>query len=114
MQFLWTPAVGLGFQYELNYLHGRAFYNWHPVQRSMLIGTRFADTPQLHWVSAPGGARRQLTFSSEPVRGGAFRPKTGDCILYTQDAGGGEFFQLYRYDVREGRTTLLSNFEGWP
>ncbi len=86
-----------------------AFYSWHPLERSMLIGTRFAETPQLHWVGSPGAARRQLTFSTEPVRGGAFRPKTGDCILYTQDSGGGEFFQLYRYDVKEGRTTLLSD-----
>lgn len=86
-----------------------AFYSWHPKERSMLIGTRFADTPQLHWVAAPGGARRQLTFSAEPVRGGSFRPRTGDCILYSQDAGGGEFFQIYRYDVKDGRVTLLSD-----
>lgn len=86
-----------------------AFYSWHPRERSMLIGTRFAETPQLHWVASPGAARRQMTFSAEPVRGGAFRPRTGDSILYTQDAGGGEFFQLYRYDVKTGRTTLLSD-----
>lgn len=86
-----------------------AFLSWHPKERSILVGTRFADTPQLHWVSHPGGARKQLTFSSEPIRGGAFRPHTGECILYTQDSGGGEFFQLYRYDLKDGRSTLLTD-----
>jgi len=75
----------------------------------MLISTRFADTPQLHWVGRPGGARRQLTFSPEPVRGGSIRPKTGESILYVQDSGGGEFFQYYRYDFKDGRSTLLTD-----
>ena len=53
------------------------FSAWNPVDRSMLIGTRFAATSQLHKVATPGGARSQLTFESEPVRGGSF------CLLYT-------------------------------
>ena len=31
-----------------------SFQGWHPKQRAMLVGTRFADTPQLHWVAQPG------------------------------------------------------------
>src|SRR5258708_4672853 len=38
------------------------FLDWSPTGREMLISTRFADTPQLHLVKAPGGARQQLTF----------------------------------------------------
>ena len=34
--------------------------------KSMLIGTRFGDTAQIHRVAMPGGARTQLTFSREP------------------------------------------------
>ncbi|HAM71210.1 MAG TPA: peptidase S9, prolyl oligopeptidase [Verrucomicrobiales bacterium] len=75
----------------------------------MLINTRFAETPQLHWVSHPGGARRQLTFASEPVRAGAVRPVYGDSVLFSQDTGGGEFFQLYRLDLKDGQTTLLTD-----
>ena len=33
----------------------------------MLINTRFANTPQVHRVVSPGGARTQLTFAAEPV-----------------------------------------------
>jgi len=32
--------------------------DWNPAKREMLIATRFGDTPQLHLVSAPGGARQ--------------------------------------------------------
>src|ERR1700737_2785079 len=32
--------------------------DWHPARREMLISTRFAETPQLHLVKAPGGARQ--------------------------------------------------------
>jgi dipeptidyl aminopeptidase/acylaminoacyl peptidase len=93
------------------YLEFRAaiFAGWHPVKSQMLILTRFADTAQLHLVKMPGGARNQLTYSAEPVSGAAFRPKTGDCIVLVQDSGGGEFYQLYRFDVVTGKITLLTD-----
>ncbi len=86
-----------------------AFQGWHPQRREMLITTRFAETPQLHLLKMPGGARRQLTFQPEPVSGGGFRPKTGEMIVFGQDTGGGEAFQLYRYDLATGRITLLTD-----
>ena len=64
---------------------------------------------QLHLVQSPGAARKQLTFLPEPVGGGRFQPKTGACIVFSQDTGGGEFYQLYRYDVADGRITLLTD-----
>ena len=84
-----------------------AFQGWHPQRREMLITTRFADSAQLHLVKTPGGARRQLTFLPEPVKGGGFRPKTGECIVFAQDTGGSEAFQLYRYETATGVITLL-------
>ena len=86
-----------------------AFSGWHPQQRQMLVVTRFADAPQLHLVSQPGGARRQITFLSEPVAGGSFDPRAGEFAVFVQDAGGGEFFQLYRLDFADGRVTLLTD-----
>lgn len=86
-----------------------AFNSWHPVRREMLITTRFADSAQLHLVKMPGGARRQLTFFADPVAGGSFRPKTGDFILFSQDTGGGEFYQLYRYDLEDGQVSMLTD-----
>ncbi len=86
-----------------------SFQGWHPTRREMLIVTRFADTAQLHRVQQPGGARRQLTFFTEPVAGGRFQPRQGKYIVFSQDSGGGEFFQLHRYDVAEGRVTQLTD-----
>lgn len=86
-----------------------AFLGWHPLRREMLISTRFADTPQLHQVKAPGGARRQMTFLKEPVLSGGYRPKTGECIVFSQDAGGNENFQFHRLDPSTGQVTLLTD-----
>jgi dipeptidyl aminopeptidase/acylaminoacyl peptidase len=83
--------------------------SWHPVRREMLISTRFGDTPQVHLVKMPGGARTQLTFFPERVAGAAFRPKTGDAFVFSKDVGGNEFFQLYRYDLATGDVTLLTD-----
>jgi len=83
--------------------------SWHPVRREMLIGTRFGDTPQVHMVRTPLGARTQLTFFPERVGGANFRPKTGDYFVFSKDIGGNEFFQLYRYDMSSGDVTLLTD-----
>jgi dipeptidyl aminopeptidase/acylaminoacyl peptidase len=86
-----------------------AFNSWHPTRREMIVSTRFADSSQLHLVKMPGGARRQLTFFADPVAGGSFQPKRGAFIVFSQDTGGGEFYQLYRYDLADGRVTLLTD-----
>src|ERR1700731_2696901 len=83
--------------------------DWHPTKREMLIATRFADTPQLHLVKMPGGTRQQLTFFADSVGGGRFHPNGGDYILFAKDIGGGEWYQLYRYDVATGNVTLLTD-----
>lgn len=86
-----------------------AFLDWHPQRREMLISTRFAETPQLHLVAIPGGARRQLTFFPEPVGGAAFQPKLGNYLVFSQDTGGSEFFQFHRFDLADARATLLTD-----
>jgi dipeptidyl aminopeptidase/acylaminoacyl peptidase len=83
--------------------------DWHPDRREMLISTRFGNTFQLHLVKMPGGERQQLTFFSEPVRTGLFHPIGGDYIVFQRDVGGGEWYQLYRYDVGTGDSTLLTD-----
>jgi dipeptidyl aminopeptidase/acylaminoacyl peptidase len=83
--------------------------DWNPAKREMLIATRFGDTPQLHLLSTPGGARTQLTFYSDAVTNGRFHPNGGDYIVFSKDIGGGEWYQLYRYDLKTGEVTLLTD-----
>jgi dipeptidyl aminopeptidase/acylaminoacyl peptidase len=85
------------------------FVDWHPTQRSLLVSTRFAETSQLHWVEMPGGDRRQLTFFPDAVSNGRFHPNGGDYIVFPKDIGGGEWYQLYRYDIATGAVTLLTD-----
>ena len=92
-----------------------SFLGWDAATRSMLIGTRFANTSQLHVVAAPMGARRQVSFEDEPVSG-RLSPR-GGTLVAIKDTGGGEFFQLYT--LQNGHLTLLTdgksrnNFGTW-
>ena len=83
--------------------------SWHPRQREMIISTRFADTNQLHRVRQPEGARTQLTFFADRVGAASFQPRHGRYFVFSKDAGGGEWFQLYRYDLPGGEVTLLTD-----
>ena len=88
---------------------GASLDSWDPVKREMLISTRFADTNQIHLVKMPGGARTQLTFYPDRVAGAQYSPVKDDSFLFSKDVGGGEFFQLYRYDAASGDVTLLTD-----
>jgi dipeptidyl aminopeptidase/acylaminoacyl peptidase len=92
-----------------NNFRGASLDSWDPVKREMLISTRFADTSQVHLVKMPGGARTQLTFYTDRVASAQYPPTKADFFVFSKDIGGGEFFQLYRYDVASGDATLLTD-----
>jgi len=107
-----VPAISAELKDDVGrYLEFRTagFSGWHPLRREMIIATRFADSSQLHLVKSPGAARKQVTFRTEPVRGGRFDPVKGEFMVFGQDTGGGEFFQFYRLDLADGRVTLLTD-----
>jgi dipeptidyl aminopeptidase/acylaminoacyl peptidase len=79
-----------------------AFADWLP-DGTMLIATRFGSTPQLHHLTAPGAARRQITFFDEPVTGAQARPKGSGEFVFARDRGGDEYYQGY--------VTRLAGFE---
>ena len=89
-------------------------FDWHPVDRSLMISTRFADTPQVHEVRGPGADRRQLTFYRDRVTAASWPPvprKTadGEFFVFARDVGGDEFAQLWRLDRGTGKSTLLTD-----
>jgi dipeptidyl aminopeptidase/acylaminoacyl peptidase len=81
------------------------FEGWFP-DGSMLIATRFGDTQQLHHVAAPGAARTQLTFGSEPIASAHVIPGSQRFVL-VRDTGGDEWFQLYAQGLT-GQPTRIS------
>ena len=88
---------------------GASVTSWHPVRREILISTRFADVAQIHDVKMPGGARSQLTYYGDPVNHAQYEPTQGNYFVFAKDSGGGEFYQLYRYDLATGDIALLTD-----
>lgn len=88
---------------------GASIVAWHPLKKEMLISTRFGNSNQLHYVKAPGGDRKQITFFDEPITTASFEPVKGDYFLFLKDNGGNEFTQIFRYDLSTNKTTLLTD-----
>jgi dipeptidyl aminopeptidase/acylaminoacyl peptidase len=88
---------------------GASLESWDPLQREMLISTRFADTNQIHLVKMPGGARTQLTFYPDRVATAQYSPARSNFVVFSKDVGGGEFYQLFAYDLSTGNVTLLTD-----
>jgi dipeptidyl aminopeptidase/acylaminoacyl peptidase len=85
------------------------FADWIP-DGGILIATRFANTPQLHMVEFPGGARNQITFFNEPVTNGVFCPSPMyKGFLFTRDTGGNEFSQIFWYDMVSRTQQMISD-----
>lgn len=107
-----VPTVPVSLMEELSaYSESRfaSFSSWHPLRREMLISTRFGDTRQIHRLSMPGGLRYQLTFFREQATGASYEPTKGEYFLFNKDIGGNENFQIYRFDIATGKTTMLTD-----
>ena len=88
-----VPAdIAAAVQRYQNY-RAASFQDWLP-DGSILIGTRFGSTQQIHRVTTPGGARTQITFQNEAIAGARAIPGT-QRFVYQRDTGGDEWFQIY-------------------
>ena len=84
------------------------FLGWTEDGKGMYIRTRFDDINQIHLVSEPGGARRQLTWFEDPT-GQVERRSDGRELAFTMDRSGSEFDQIYLFDPETATTTLLTD-----
>ncbi|MBZ6379297.1 peptidase S9 [Pacificimonas flava] len=81
-------------------VRGHSFDGFLP-DGSLLIATRFGETAQIHRVTQPMGARRQLTFYDEPVASAIPHPQRA-AFVFGKDTGGDEFYRGYYQDVDSG------------
>ena len=88
---------------------GAALAEIHPAKNEIIIITRFGSTLQLHLVSQPLGARKQITFFDEPVSSASYEPVKGEYLIYSKDIGGNEFGQLFKLDLKTLQSTLLTD-----
>jgi len=82
-----------------------SFLDWL-ADGTMLIATRFGQTPQIHHVKAPGGDRTQLTFFDEPVMSATARPVMPGAFVFARDSGGDEYYQGYASAVEGGEAQV--------
>ena len=82
--------------------------DWTADGKSLYVSTRFGDVPQLHRVDAPAGTRTQLTFFDEPIGGVSRRPGASE-LIFSMDAGGSEFAQLFMLDPASGESRMLTD-----
>ncbi len=75
----------------------------------VLVSTRFAETAQLHFVGAPLGARRQLTYADEPITSALLVPGQPDQVVYLVDVGGDENHQVHLLNRATGRTVAITD-----
>ncbi len=77
--------------------------------RTLLVATQLGTSEQLHRVSQPLGMREQLTFLDAPPGKAAFLPGDASTLFFLQAKGGGVNSQLWRLDLRTGRSELLTD-----
>ena len=86
------------------------FRSWTQDGSGLFVSTRFGDVGSLHRVDMPMGARHQLTFFDEPMGQIARQPGRSQ-MLFTQDAGGSEFAQIFSLDPDTGDYRMLTDGE---
>jgi len=107
------PEIPQSIRYELyrwQDVRAAAFRAWSADSRSIYVSTGFGSVDSLHKVENPGGARRQQTFYREPISEISRRPGE-EQLVFSRDANGSEFAQVFMFDGESGEATMLTDGE---
>jgi dipeptidyl aminopeptidase/acylaminoacyl peptidase len=107
------PEIPQSIRYELyrwQDVRAAAFRAWSADSRSIYVSTGFGSVDSLHKVENPGGARRQQTFYREPISEISRRPGA-EQLVFSRDANGSEFAQVFMFDGESGDASLLTDGE---
>ena len=107
------PEIPESIRYELyrwQDVRAAAFRAWSADSRSIYVSTGFGSVDSLHKIVMPGGARRQQTFYREPISEISRRPGT-EQLVFSRDANGSEFAQVFMFDGESGEATMLTDGE---
>ena len=96
--------------YRYQNVRAAAFRAWTADSKAIYVSTGFGDVDSLHRVDMPLGARRQITFYDEPIGGIVAQPAANQ-LLFTRDAGGSEFAQVFKLDHTTGEAQMLTDGE---
>ena len=107
------PEIPLAVRHSLfryQEIRSAAFRTWTADSKSIYVSTGFGSVDALHKVERPRSARQQQTFYREPIAGITRRPGSQQ-LMFTRDAGGSEFSQIFTFDPVAGEATMLSDGE---
>ena len=96
--------------YRYQNVRAASFRAWTADSQGIYVSTGFGDVDSIHRVDMPLGARRQITFYEEPIGGVAAQPGA-DQLLFTRDAGGSEFAQIFKLNHASGEAQMLTDGE---
>ena len=103
------PAIPASIVSDLNRfqnVRSAGFLDWSLDGNGIYVSTRFGDVSQVHYVNHAGGARQQVTFFDEPVSGLQRQPN-GSRMVFTMDAGGSEFSQIFLLEAAGGDDAVM-------
>jgi len=104
------PSEIIGGLNRYQNVRSAVFRGWMQDGSGMFVTTGFGDVDSLHRVDMPLGARRQITFYDEPI-GGVIRQPGHGKMLFSRDAGGSEFSQIFLLDPDTGDAEMLTDGE---
>lgn len=81
-----------------------------PGSNTMVVSHRLGLSSQLHLLEKPMGKLVPLTQYKEPVRGTLFpEDPSKKFFLFMKDVGGAENYQIYRFDMKTKKATMISD-----
>ena len=96
--------------YRWQEVRAAAFRAWSADGKGMYVSTGFGSVDALHKIEMPLGARKQQTFYQEPV-GQVSRRPGAEQLVFTRDAGGSEFSQIFMFEPQSGEAAMLTDGE---
>jgi len=94
--------------YQWQDVRSAAFRAWSADGKNIYVSTGFGSVVAIHKVEMAGGARQQQTFYQEPISQISRRPGAQE-LIFTRDAGGSEFAQIFAFDPEVGKATMLTD-----
>ena len=107
-----TPPAVRERLYQYQNTRSATLGGWPADGAGLYAITGFGETPQVHLVESPGGARHQLTFYDEPVVGLASSPTDPNLFAFARDKGGDENYQIFVFDRVVGTAKQISDGAG--
>jgi len=86
-----------------------SFLGWHPAGTGLFIATRFGDTPQIHFVAAPGASREQRTFLAEPATARPIPGRADGSLVLSYSEGGNENDQFFLLPAGRGTPRRITD-----